>query len=64
MLTSDFLEGSSVADAPDYFRTACSENKTVARDLREEYEEVASNDLLVVCRACNETVTFDSLDFW
>jgi hypothetical protein len=59
-LTSSFLEGSTVADAPDYFRTAYGENKTVAQDLREEYEEVTSNELLVVCRACNEMVTFKS----
>jgi hypothetical protein len=62
-LTSGFLEGSSVADAPGWFRMFSESSKTIAQDLREEYEEVKSNDLLVVCRACNKLVTFKSLDF-
>ncbi len=31
--------------------------------MREAFEEVTCNDLLVVCRASNKLVTFKSLDF-
>jgi hypothetical protein len=47
-LTSGFFEGSSVADALDWFRT---HTETLARLLRKEFEQVTSNDLLAVCRA-------------
>jgi hypothetical protein len=59
-LTSGFLEGSSVADAPDWFRTLAE--KTLARDLREVYEEVPSNDLLAVDRAGNCMVAVSRLN--
>jgi hypothetical protein len=63
-LTSGFLEGSSVADAPDWFRTGRqSEKKAHALILREEYEKVTTNELLVVCRASNGIVTGDRLGF-
>jgi hypothetical protein len=55
-LTSGFSEGSSIADAPDWFHTY-REMKNVARCVREEYEqEVTSNNLLLVCRACDGIV--------
>jgi hypothetical protein len=59
-LVSGFFEGSSVADAPDWFRMHC-EQKTLARYLREQYEHVTSDDLLVVCRASNGMVPFQRL---
>jgi hypothetical protein len=51
-LTSGFLEGSSVAGAPDWFRI-CAEKKTLERFLTEEYEKVTSDDFLILCRASN-----------
>jgi hypothetical protein len=48
-LTSEFLEGSSVADAPDWFRHF--DEKFMARLLREAYAQVRSDDLITVCRA-------------
>lgn len=51
-LTSSFFEGSSVADAPDWLRTY-DDKAGLARSLKEEYERVTSNTLLVLCRASN-----------
>jgi hypothetical protein len=52
-LTSGLLEGSSVADAPGWFRTH-AEMKTLERKVR---EEVTSDELLVLCRASNGMVS-------
>jgi hypothetical protein len=52
-LTSVLFEGSSVADAPDWFCILYSENKDVAQILREEYEKVTSDNLLALFRASN-----------
>jgi hypothetical protein len=59
-LTSSFLEGSSVADAPRWFRTYC-DDKTLARYVKEQYEDVTSDSLLVMSRASNSIVTVQSL---
>jgi hypothetical protein len=61
-LTSAFFEGTSVADAPDWFHTD-TDKKTVARYVRRNYEQVTSDDLLTVCRAGNGMVTFQNLCF-
>jgi hypothetical protein len=55
-LTSGFLEGSSVADAPDWFNTY-GEKKTLERLLRNEHDAVASDHLLALYRAGNGIVT-------
>jgi hypothetical protein len=55
-LTSDFLEGSSVADAPEWFRIDV-DKKAIVKFMRAEYERLTSDHLLVVYRACNRTVT-------
>jgi hypothetical protein len=54
-LTSGLFEGSSVADAPEWFRTD-ADKKTLANGLREEYEQVTRDHLLAVCRAGNGNV--------
>jgi hypothetical protein len=54
-LTSGFLEGSSVADAPGWFH-AYGDKKTLERLVRNENEKVTSDDLLAVCRAGNSMV--------
>jgi hypothetical protein len=61
-LTSGFLEGSSVADAPSWFRLH-AEKKDLAQFLREEYEKATSINLLVVCRAGNGMVTVSPLNY-
>jgi hypothetical protein len=61
-LRSGFLEGSSVADAPDWFRTHV-DKKVLTRSLKEQYERVTSNDLLVACRAGNGSVNVQNLQF-
>jgi hypothetical protein len=61
-LTSDFLEGSSVADAPHWCRTH-NDKKTLVRGVKDQYENVTSDNLLVVCRAGNGTVSIQSLHF-
>jgi hypothetical protein len=61
-LTSGVLEGSSVADAPDWFR-ARADNKTMKRYVKEDYERVKSYDLLIVCRAGNGNVSVQNLHF-
>jgi hypothetical protein len=58
-LTSTFLEGSSVADAPDWFRIHV-DNKEIKGYVRENYERLTSNDLLIVCRAGNGNVRVGS----
>jgi hypothetical protein len=55
-LMSGFLEGSSVADAPGWFRTQ-SEKETLALLLKEGYEKLRSDDLLAVCRAGDGNVS-------
>jgi hypothetical protein len=50
-LTSGFLEESSVVDAPGWFRRRAE--KSLERFLREEYEKVTKDNLLVVYRAGN-----------
>jgi hypothetical protein len=50
-LSSDFLEGSSVVDAPERFRIDADSRKALARYLRGKYERVTSDHLLAVCRA-------------
>jgi hypothetical protein len=47
-LTSGFLEGSSAADAPDWFRTDL-DKKTLARHLRFRYKDATSNHLQLLC---------------
>jgi hypothetical protein len=59
-LTSGFLAGSSVADAPGWFRLH-SEKKTFLPILRKEYEQVTNDDLLAVCRAGNGIVSVSRL---
>jgi hypothetical protein len=59
-LASDFLEESSVADAPLWYDTD-DEEKGMARHLREEYERVTSDHLLVVNRASNGVVAVQAL---
>jgi hypothetical protein len=54
-LTSDFIEGLSLADAPCWLRTNY-EQGALPRYLREQYEKVTSDDLLVVTRAGNGIV--------
>jgi hypothetical protein len=58
-LTSGFSEGSSIADAPDWFHTY-NEKKNVARHVKEEYKKVTNEDLLVICRAGNGIVSITS----
>jgi hypothetical protein len=59
-LTSDFLEGSSIADAFDWFRVDADKN-VIARCLREQYERLTTDHLLVVYRAGNRMVTVKPL---
>jgi hypothetical protein len=59
-LTSSFLKGSSVADAPKWFRKD-ADKKAMARLLREEYVRQPSSDLLVVCRSGNGMVAVQLL---
>jgi hypothetical protein len=62
-LTSDFLAESVLVDAPDWFH-ACSDKKAFARILREEYEQVTSENLLAVSRPSNgTTLKIQSLQF-
>ncbi len=61
-LSSDFLEGSSVVDAPEWFRTD-ADRKTLARHLKVKYERVTSDHLLAVCRAGNGIVSIQMLHF-
>jgi hypothetical protein len=56
-LTSSFSEGSTVADAPGWLH-----EKNLAQFLKEEYEKVTSNDLLVLYRAGNDMVTVSRLN--
>jgi hypothetical protein len=60
-LTSGFLEGSSVADTPGWFR-GCAQKKIIVRDLSNEYEKVTRDNLLVLCRASNGMVLVSRLD--
>jgi hypothetical protein len=60
-LTSGFLEGSSIADTPDWFRLV-AEKETLTRFLREENEKITSDDLLVLCRGTNGLVSVSSLN--
>jgi hypothetical protein len=55
-LTSGVLEGSSVADAPGWFRLY-SESQNLERLLKEGYEKVTSDELLAVFRAGNGIVS-------
>jgi hypothetical protein len=55
------MDHALLSDAPDWFHTY--HQKNVIRYLREEYEQVISDDLLVVCRACNGIVKVQNLDF-
>jgi hypothetical protein len=50
VMLSAFFEESTVTDTPGWFRTYC-DKKTLERDLRERYEEVTSDELLMMCRA-------------
>jgi hypothetical protein len=59
-LTSGVLEGSSVADAPDWFH-AGADKKALPRLLREEYERVTSDQLLAVCLTGNGMVAVQIL---
>jgi hypothetical protein len=54
-LASGFLEGSSVADPPDWYRTV-ADRKKMARFLRGKHERVSSDHLFSVCRASNDGV--------
>jgi hypothetical protein len=51
-LTSDFLEGSSIADAPDRFRKH-DNSKIYKQYAKEQYAKVTSDHLLAVYRASN-----------
>jgi hypothetical protein len=62
-LTSGLLEGSSIADAPNWYRTL-AEKKPLERFLREEYKKVASDDLLVLCLTSNGMVVVKRLKEW
>jgi hypothetical protein len=55
-LTPGFLAGSSIADAPGWFHIH-SEKKTIVRILRQHYEQVKSDNSLVICRAGNGIVS-------
>jgi hypothetical protein len=55
-LTSGFLEGSSVADVPGWFRNHV-EKKSFERFIRKEYEKVTCDHLFVLCRASNGLVS-------
>jgi hypothetical protein len=59
-LTSGVLEGSSVADAPHWFH-AGADKKALPKLLREVYERVASDHLLVMCLNSNGTVAVQML---
>jgi hypothetical protein len=59
-LTSDFLKGSSVTDAPEWFRKD-ADKEAIARFLRETYELVSSNVLLAVYRSGNGMVAVQIL---
>jgi hypothetical protein len=61
-LTSGFFEGSSVADAPGWFRSQFSSQRT-KRLLREEYQQVTSDDLLAVCRNSYGSLHIQRLKF-
>jgi hypothetical protein len=61
-LTSDFLEGSSVADASGWFPTH-GEKKDFARYLRDEYEQVTRDDLIVACQAGNGMKSVQRLNY-
>jgi hypothetical protein len=62
--TSDFLEGSVlVADAPHWFSKE-SEIERRLPNLKEEYEQLRSDDLLVVCCDCDGTVTIQNVGIW
>jgi hypothetical protein len=61
-LASGFLGGSSVTDAPDWFRTH-SHSKDIKRYATEQYEQVTSDDLRVVCRAGNGLLNTQCLHF-
>jgi hypothetical protein len=61
-LTSDFLKGSSVTDAPEWLRRD-ADKKTCARYLRETDERVSSNVLLAVYRSGNGIVSIQLLGF-
>jgi hypothetical protein len=59
-LTSGVSEGSSVEDAPDWFR-AGADKKVLPKYLREAYKRVTSDCLLTVCLTGNGTVAFQVL---
>jgi hypothetical protein len=59
-LVSGFLEGSSVADAPNWFRTY-ADKKELALQLREQYQKLTSDDLFVVSRASDGMVSFQPM---
>jgi hypothetical protein len=61
-LASGFLGGSTVTDAPDWFRTH-SHSKDIKRYATEQYEQVTSDDLRVVCRAGNGLLNTQCLHF-
>jgi hypothetical protein len=61
-LASCFLEGSSIANAPNWFRIH-SKRKTLALFLRKEHEKVTGDDFLAVCRAGNGIVSAVRLNF-
>jgi hypothetical protein len=59
-LTPGLLEGSSFADAPEWFRLV-AEIESFKQLLREGYEKVTSDDLLVLCRASNGLLSVSCL---
>jgi hypothetical protein len=61
-LTSDFFGESAFVDAPDWFRTD-ADKKSLGRFLREEYQRVTSDDLLVVCRFASGMTVVQRLRF-
>jgi hypothetical protein len=59
-LTSGFLEGSSAADSPDWFRTD-ADNKDIKEYVKELSKRLTSDDLLLVCRVASGMVTVQRL---
>lgn len=64
-MTSGFLKGLSVEDAPDWFRKFDDKKakKYLARYVKEKCKQVGSDDLLIVCRAYNGAVTVQRSHF-
>jgi hypothetical protein len=60
LLSSAFFEESTLVNVPGRFR-ADAHNKTLARCLKEAYEQATSDNLIAVCRAGNGVTTVELL---